>query len=52
LQAQAVMSDCLPLIDQLSAAPVPDYARLSSFVPFLDIAAAQQAQASLRLFAN
>ena len=52
LQAQAVMNDCLPLIDQLSAAPVPDDARLSSFVPFLDIAAAQQAQASLRLFAN
>ena len=52
LQAQAVMSDCLPLIDQLSAAPVSDDARLSSFVPFLDIAAAQQAQADLRLFAN
>lgn len=52
LQAQAVMNDCLPLIDQLSAAPVPDDARLSSFVPFLDIAVAHQAQANLRLFAN
>ncbi len=46
------MSDCLPLIDQLSAIPVSDDARLSSFVPILDIAAAQQAQADLRLFAN
>lgn len=52
LQAQAVMNDCLPLIDELSAAPVPDDARLSSFVPFLDIAVAHQAQANLRLFAN
>lgn len=52
LQAQAVMNDCLPLIDRLSATPVPHEARLSSFVPFLDIATAQQAQANLRLFAN
>jgi urease accessory protein len=52
LQAQMVMNDCLPLIDRILVAPIPDDARLSSFVPFLDIAAAQQAQANLRLFAN
>lgn len=52
MQAQAVMNDCLPLIDQLSAESVADDARLNSYVPFLDIAAARQAQADLRLFAN
>lgn len=52
LQAQTVISGCLPLIDQLSAVPVSDDARPGSFVPFLDIAVAQQAQADVRLFAN
>jgi urease accessory protein len=52
LQAQGVISEVLPLIETLVAREVPDDARLSSALPFLDIASARQAQASLRLFAN
>jgi urease accessory protein len=40
------------LIDALVAQPVPDDAELSSFVPFLEIAAARHARADLRLFVN
>jgi urease accessory protein len=50
LEGQKVLRGCLPLIDTLVAQPVPD--ELSSFVPFLEIAAARQARADLRLFAN
>jgi urease accessory protein len=52
LQAQGVVSEALPLIETLVAREVPEDARLSSGLPFLDIASARQAQASLRLFAN
>jgi urease accessory protein len=52
LQGQGVLQRCLPLIEQLAAQDVPDDVELSSFVPFLDIAAARHAQADLRLFAN
>lgn len=52
MQAQGVVAEVLPLIEGLVARDVPDDASLSSFVPFLDIASARQAQASLRLFAN
>jgi len=52
LDGQKVLRGCLPLIDTLVARPVPDDAGLSSFVPFLEIAAARHARADLRLFAN
>ena len=52
LESQKVLRGCLPLIDALVAQPVPDDAGLSSFVPFLEIAAARHARADLRLFVN
>jgi urease accessory protein len=52
LEGQRVLRGCLPLIDTLVAQPVPDHAELSSFVPFLEIAAARHARADLRLFVN
>jgi urease accessory protein len=52
LDGQKVLRGCLPVIDTLVGEPVPDNAELSSFVPFLEIAAARQARADLRLFAN
>jgi urease accessory protein len=52
LEGQKVVRGCLPLIDALIAQPFPDNAELSSFVPFLEIAAARHARADLRLFVN
>jgi urease accessory protein len=52
LEGQKALRGCLPLIDALVAQPVPDDAELSSFVPFLEIAAARHARADLRLFVN
>lgn len=52
LHAQAVLNDCLPLIEQLNADPVLEDTHLSSFAPVLDIASVRQARADLRLFAN
>jgi urease accessory protein len=52
LEGQKVLRGCLPEIDALIARPVPDDAELSSFVPFLEIAAARHARADLRLFVN
>src|ERR1700722_7239318 len=52
LEAQKALRGCLPLIDPLLAAPVSNNAKLSSFVPFLEIAAARHARADLQLFVN
>jgi urease accessory protein len=52
LEGQKVLCGCLPLIETLVSQPVPDDAELSSFVPFLEIAAARHARADLRLFVN
>src|SRR5260221_14482710 len=52
LEGQRVLRGCLPLIETLVSQPVPDDAELSSFVPFLEIAAARHARADLRLFVN
>src|SRR5712671_1993598 len=52
LEGQKVLRGCLPLIDALVAQPVPHDAGLSSFAPFLEIAAARHARADLRLFVN
>lgn len=52
LEGQKILRGCLPLIETLVAQPVPEDAELSSFVPFLEIAAAWHARADLRLFAN
>ena len=52
LQGQAVLCNCLPLIESLAAGPVADETGMESFLPFLDIASARHAQADLRLFAN
>jgi urease accessory protein len=52
LEGQKILRGCLPLIETLVAEPVPEDAELSSFIPFLEIAAARQARADLRLFAN
>jgi urease accessory protein len=52
LEGQRVLRSCLPIIDALVAQPVSDDAELSSFAPYLEIAAARHARADLRLFAN
>ena len=52
LEGQKVLRGCLPLIETLVAQPVPDDAELSSFIPFLEIAAARHTRADLRLFVN
>jgi urease accessory protein len=52
LEAQRVLGDCLPLIEQLAAEEVQDDAQMQSFLPFIEIASARHAQADLRLFAN
>jgi urease accessory protein len=52
LEGQKVLRGCLPLIDTLVAQPVPSDAELSSFVPFVEIAAARHARADLHLFVN
>ncbi len=52
LDGQKVLCGCLPLIETLIARSVPHDAELSSFIPFLEIAAARHARADLRLFAN
>jgi urease accessory protein len=52
LEGQKVLRGCLPLIETLVAQPVPDDAGLSSFIPFLEIAAARHTRADLRLFVN
>ncbi len=52
LDAQKVLAGCLPLIDELAAQQVEGDVELTSFMPFLEIAAARHARADLRLFAN
>ena len=52
LEGQKVLRGCLPLIEAVVAQPVPNDAGLSSFVPFLEIAAGRHARADLRLFVN
>ena len=52
LEGQKVLRGCLPLIDALACEQLPDDAELSSFMPFLEIAAARHARADLRLFVN
>ncbi len=52
LPAQAALRDVLPIIAELSRAPVPDIDRLGGGLPWLDIACARQQGASLRLFAS
>jgi urease accessory protein len=52
LESQKILRGCLPLIETLVAEPVRHDAELSSFIPFLEIAAARHARADLRLFAN
>jgi urease accessory protein len=52
LQGQGVLSDCLPLIEQLAAERVSEDADMESFLPFLDVACARHELADLKLFAN
>jgi urease accessory protein len=51
LQAQLALQSALPVIEQLIA-EAADADELSSFLPFIDIAAARHARADLRLFVN
>jgi urease accessory protein len=52
MEGQKILRGCLPMIETLVAQPVPEDAELSSYIPFLEIAAARHARADLRLFAN
>jgi urease accessory protein len=52
LDGQKALRGCLALIEKLAAQPVPGDAELSSFAPFIEIAAARHARAELHLFAN
>ena len=51
VEAQAVLASLLPTIADLSD-PVPVDAAIESFLPWVDVAAARQARAHLRLFAS
>ena len=51
VEAQAVLAALLSAIAELSA-PLPPYAQIESFVPWVDAAASRQARAHLRLFAS
>lgn len=51
LQAQSALQSSLPIIEQL-VTEADDAAELSSFLPFIDIAAARHTRADLRLFVN
>jgi urease accessory protein len=51
VEAQAALTDLLPVIADLSASVPPD-AEIESFTPWVDIAAARHARAHLRLFAS
>ncbi len=50
LDAQRVLSACLPIIAGLAETPAPTEMR--SFTPWIDIAVARQSSAELRLFAS
>jgi urease accessory protein len=52
LEGQKALRACLPLIEGLVAQSVRNDAELSSFAPFLEIAAARHARSDLRLFVN
>jgi urease accessory protein len=54
IEAQGVLSDCLPLIGELAALPFDAAApvRFGSTVPWLDIATVRHARSDLRLFSN
>jgi urease accessory protein len=52
LDGQKALRGCFPLIETLVAQSIPHGAVLSSFLPYLEIAAARHARAELRLFAN
>jgi len=52
LDGQKALRGSLALIEKLAAQPVPGDAELSSFAPFIEIAAARHARAELHLFAN
>ena len=51
VEAQAVLAALLSAIAELSA-PLPPYAQIESFMPWVDAAASRQARAHLRLFAS
>ncbi len=50
IEAQRALSDVLPLLASLADNPPVMGSRPEGFVPFLDIAAARQARATMRLF--
>ncbi len=54
IEAQGVLSDCLPLMAELAAAPFDpaDPIRFASTTPWLDVAAVRHGRSDLRLFAN
>lgn len=52
LEGQKVLRECLPVIEAFAAGPVSGDDEFSSFIPFVEIAAARHARADLRLFAN
>lgn len=52
IEAQAVLASALDVISDALKTPVAPNAEIESFTPLLDIAAARQARALLRLFVN
>jgi urease accessory protein len=52
IDAQAALASALAVMTELAQAPVAPDAAISSFMPWLDSAAARHARASLRLFVN
>ena len=52
LEAQTVLRSVLPLVGEHAERPIGLDARLESFLPWVDVAAARNTRAELRLFAN
>jgi urease accessory protein len=52
IEAQRVLAATLAVVAEATAETVPPDAEIESFTPWLDLAAARHARASLRLFAN
>jgi urease accessory protein len=52
IEAQAVLGSALPVIEEVAEDDVPAALEIASFTPWLDVAAARQARAHVRLFSN
>jgi urease accessory protein len=52
IEAQAVLASAILVVADTAEQEIPRDLEIASFTPWLDIAAARQARAQVRLFAN